>query len=300
MSKRTRRPAVARAKGKYVVLDIDTHHEMNDSRAAHAIGVHRDPTTDEKLSDEKNKVFEDRRADYQLIVDSIKRRRGQEPIRVVELVTAGGPPFHSPEYKAAWNHDRDLAYHQESLDWIKNTFGPHIVVLWSAYHGDETSPHGHHAFLALDEDARGLRFSWSALLHKAAKTAPEPPKGSPGRGAYRYILESFAHHVGSKYGLQPGEKRKPGEIAPEVIDRVKAVEAREDRARQREERLNTWITEMTGENGRLVRGRNRLKGQIAELESEIAKLKSELAVLKSPAVRAAIERAQARLASLER
>ena len=283
-------PLYHRKMSGFVVMDIKVHPEYNGSKARHGVGKHRDKTTDLRESVE-NWVKVDARRSVGAKLRTIRRRRGQKPHKFVQVVLAGPPPYHSEEYKAEWNEERERAYYDDSSAWFSKRFGPPAYRVYDAGHRDETSFHSHLGILCIAEDDRGrLKFSWDDVVQAAAASVPGAPK-KPGRRAYRILLDDFANEVGKKYGLEAGEHRV--EVVPQPINRIKALEAREARADDREGELNARAEELEREAIRQRREFEERERKLQEQKAVLQRDREEAAAAKSEEEEARLERARA-------
>lgn len=156
---------------------------------------------------------------------------GRPPKECLELVFAGPPKFAADD---AWDDARVEAWAKEVDAWVGRTMGPESVVVVSALHRDEKSPHLHFLIVPVHEG----RIAWTALKnHAAEKLLGRPP--AKRADAYRALQDDLHRTVSAKYGLARGQVGS--EATHAGIDRVRAAQAAEERAAKDAERVRLQV-----------------------------------------------------------
>ena len=110
--------------------------------------------------------------------------RGRRPLKAVEFVVCGPPPYGED----AWNEARELQWARASYQWVRSVLGQKSVVASAALHRDETAPHIH--VLAVPLDRQG-KLGWCRVRdqaigrispgepHQGQQQVPDPAKRLP-------------------------------------------------------------------------------------------------------------------------
>ena len=179
--------------------------------------------------------------------------KGRPPKQCVDFLFAGPPPCAE---LGAWSPDRELAWYDATRDALRELVGERSVIVTCDAHRDETSPHVQALVVPIDSTGR---LGWCHVRDEAAKRLrPEvakmraeaeqriaqrraagedvpdlPPPSTKSR--YGVLQDWLYYRVSRSHGLDRGV---PGsEAKHEEIDRSKAAEARELRARSSAEAL---------------------------------------------------------------
>lgn len=186
-----------------------------------------------------------------------KKKRGQQPHQVVDLLIAGPPPFHSPD---AWDDSKLKEWAVANRMWLEAKF-PHAHLAVAAVHMDETSPHMH---VLLIPECSDRKLSWSQCQREAV--------GGASRNFYRSLQDDYQHEVGRKFELDRGEigsdrKHQPIDLNETIRQRAElAIAERKAELDQREVELDAKAEAVEVEKMEVKKLSARLK-ELRELEA---------------------------------
>ena len=265
--------------GGIQVVRIATYKRLDERLIAHVKGVTRPPTA---RPVEPAILSVHPRVELGAIVEldgagaaagreTIERTRptgrGRKPGEAIEILLAGPPAYGTPEQ---WTDARELEWARESIAWVRETIGPDSIIVTAALHRDETSPHVQAVIVPVHKG----RLGWTGVRDAAAARAVEAGTANPERGRrskYSALQDDYQARVGRRFGLSRG--RVGSEAKHDAIDRAKAVEAREERARASAAALEAEAEKYRDETGaqsdrvvQLVERERQLRRKVRDLE----------------------------------
>ena len=226
------------------------------------------------------------------------KRRGRQPMRVIDMLFVGPPPYGSDE---RWSPSLCEQWFEDTLAWVESSCDGWIAV--AVGHQDETSPHLHVVMVASQRGELGIRAVRRALGRSAAARGERVDLGSA-KEELATVQTAYHEAVGRKYGL--GRGKEGSTRRHRRSDRTKAAAAslREARKAKREaaaaqKRVLAGREELDADRKRLDHDQRlvaEMSAEVQQLQNEIKAGRDELAAEREAVVR---ERQAAKHASEE-
>ena len=215
-------------------------------------------------------------------------KKGRPPKQCVDFLFAGAPPYGET---GAWAPAREIEWAKETNAALRELVGPNSVIVTFDLHRDETSPHTQGVVVPIDSKGR---LGWCHVRDEAcARLRPEvarmradtqrrieerraagedvPDLPPPSRKSRYGVLQDWLYfRVSREFGLDRGVVGS--QAKHEDIDRTKAIEAREERARREAEGGEQRVDQA-------VRDYQTLEAAVGELEEQRERLVGEVSVL---------------------
>lgn len=215
------------------------------------------------------------------------KRRGRQPMRVIDLLFVGPPPYGSDE---RWSPSLCEQWFEDTLAWVDSSCDGWIAV--AVGHQDETSPHLHVVMVASHGGELGIKAVRRALGRSAAARGERVDLGSA-KEELAAVQTAYHEAVGRKYGL--GRGKEGSTRRHRRSDRTKAAAAslREARKAMREaaeaqKRVLAGREELDADRKRLDHDQRlvaEMSVEVQQFQNEVEAGRDEVAAEREAAVR---------------